>query len=76
MQRVTERQQSILAAILEYTEKNKYAPSIRELCEMVCLRSSSTMHRHLENLKLLGLITWEPSFPRTIKVVEDVDVAV
>ncbi len=76
MTRVTERQQSILSAIMEYTEKNKYAPSIRELCEMVGLRSSSTMHRHLENLKLLGLITWEPSFPRTIKVVEDEDVAV
>ncbi|MGZ0050119.1 LexA family protein [Brevibacillus gelatini] len=76
MQRVTVRQQSILAAIMEYTKKNEYAPSIRELCDMVGLRSSSTMHRHLENLKLLGLITWEPSFPRTIKVEADEDVAV
>ncbi|WP_425622506.1 transcriptional regulator [Brevibacillus borstelensis] len=76
MQGVTERQQSILVAIMEYTEKNKYAPSIRELCEMVGLRSSSTMHRHLENLKLLGLITWEPSAPRTITVVQGEDIAV
>lgn len=33
-------------------------------------------HRHLENLKLLGLITWEPFFPRTVKAVEDKEIAV
>lgn len=72
----TSRQKDVLQAIRHYIGENKYAPSIRELCDIVGLKSSGTMHRHLENLRKQGLITWEPSSPRTITVIEGEDIAV
>lgn len=70
MTKLTVRQKDVLQAIMDFTEKNKYPPSVRELCEIIGLKSSSTMHRHLEGLKLKGLVTWEPYTPRTIKILE------
>lgn len=76
MKKITPKQRQVLNAIMEFTKKHKYPPTIHELAEMVGLKSTSTMHGYLERLKLHGLITWEPSFPRTIQVVGDEDVAV
>lgn len=76
MQKITSKQRAVLVAILSFTEKHKYPPTVRELSDMVGLKSSSTMHGYLERLKLLGLVTWEPSSPRTITVVEGEGIAV
>ena len=76
MKQITSKQRIILKAIRHFTEKRKYPPSVRELCKMVGLTSSGNMHRHLEALKVNGYITWEPSMPRTITVIEGEDVAV
>ncbi|MED1954135.1 transcriptional regulator [Brevibacillus centrosporus] len=76
MKRITSKQRAVLKAILDFTEKHKYAPTVRELTDMVGLKSSSTMHGYLERLKLLGLITWEPSSSRTITVTEGEGIAV
>lgn len=71
--RVTKRQREVLKAILQFTEQHKYPPTVRELGELVGLSSPSTIHGILTRLKLNGLITWEPTHPRTIKVIKKVD---
>ncbi|MFJ9497770.1 LexA family protein [Brevibacillus centrosporus] len=70
------KQRAVLEAILKYTAKHRYAPTVRELTEIVGLKSTITTHGYLERLKLQGLITWEPSAPRTITVIEGEDIAV
>jgi len=76
MRYITARQNDVLNAIRQYIQENQYAPSIRELGTMVGLRSSSTVHRHLEKLKENGRIHWETSSPRTITIIKGEDVAV
>ncbi|MGE7271706.1 transcriptional regulator [Brevibacillus panacihumi] len=76
MRKITTKQREVLKAIMTFTEKNKYAPTMRELSDMVGLKSVSTLYTHLEKMKLSGLITWEPSMPRTITVLKGEDIAV
>lgn len=70
MQKLTVKQRAVLEAILTYTKENKYPPSVRELADMVNLKSSSTVHGYLHRLKMHGLIAWEPGSPRTLRVVD------
>lgn len=64
----------IIEAIQAYITEHNYPPTVRELCDIVGLKSASTLHRHLENLRKAGMISWKPSRPRTLNVLErDVD---
>jgi repressor LexA len=67
---LTSRKRMIMKAIQEHVAQYGYPPTIRELCGIVGLKSCSTMHQHLESLRKAGMITWEPSRPRTLAVVE------
>ncbi|WP_039944438.1 LexA family protein [Thermicanus aegyptius] len=69
-QNLTAKQQEVLLAIQTYIEKHNYPPTVREIGEMVGLSSSSTVHGHLERLKKKGIITYEPSLPRTITIIK------
>ncbi|GMX64559.1 hypothetical protein Elgi_38280 [Paenibacillus elgii] len=64
------RHEQILFAINLYMKKYNYSPSVREIGSMVGLKSVSALHRHLEILKGKGLIMWEPSKPRTLRLVD------
>ncbi|WPX08144.1 winged helix-turn-helix transcriptional regulator [Caldicellulosiruptor danielii] len=66
MQQLTERQQQILNAITNYIKEKGYPPTIRELAEMVGIKSSSTLHGHLLRLEKKGYITREKGKPRTV----------
>ncbi len=46
----------IFKAINDYINEHQYPPTIREICKMVGLKSSATVHRHIEILKEQGLI--------------------
>ena len=61
-------QQRILYAIQQYIDEHNYPPSVREIGEMVGLASPSTVHGHLFRLQRKGLIEWEPTRPRTLRV--------
>ena len=61
--------------ILEYI-KNKildkgYPPAVREICAAVHLKSTSSVHSHLETLEKLGYIRRDPTKPRAIEIVDD-----
>ncbi|ADQ41558.1 transcriptional repressor, LexA family [Caldicellulosiruptor acetigenus I77R1B] len=66
MQGLTERQQQILNAVIGYINEKGYPPTIRELADIVGVKSSSTLHGHLQRLEKKGYITKEKRKPRTI----------
>ena len=48
-----------------------YPPTVREICEKVGLRSTSSVHSHLNTLEENGFIRRDPTKPRTIEIVDD-----
>ncbi len=69
--KITPKQSEILDFIkLEILNKG-YPPSVREICEAVHLKSTSSVHSHLETLEKNGYIHRDPTKPRTIEIVDD-----
>ena len=60
--------QNILNCIISHIEEKGYAPTVRELCEMTGLKSTSSIHAHLTRMNDLGMIEVEMDKPRAIRV--------
>ena len=71
MDGLTKKQSEILEYIKEYTLKKNFPPSIREICQAVDLRSTSSVHAHLETLEKKGFIRRDNAKSRTIEIVDD-----
>lgn len=69
--KITAKQQEILEYIKETILKKGYPPSVREICEAVSLKSTSSVHSHLETLEKNGYIRRDPTKPRTIEIIDD-----
>ena len=67
-QKITKRQQAVLDGIVEYQKMHGFAPSIRELCEICNLSSTSTVAAHLKSLEDKGYIKRKEDAPRAIAV--------
>ena len=65
-----ENQQKILDFIKAEIEDKGYPPSVREICAAVGLRSTSTVHAHLNHLEAQGLIRRDPTKPRALEVID------
>lgn len=65
-----DKQSQIYDFLKTYTENKGYPPSVREICEAVCLKSTSTVHGHLKRLEKKGLIKRDPTKPRALEIVE------
>ncbi len=65
---LTNRQRAILEFIEAFMEDNGYPPSVREIGKYVGMRSSSTVHTHLNNLQEKGFLTRDPATPRGLRV--------
>ena len=65
--KVTARRKSILDFIVSTTKQRGYPPTVREIGDAVGLRSSSTVHFHLNILQQLGLIERDGSLTRAIR---------
>ena len=48
-----------------------FPPAVREICEAVNLKSTSSVHAHLESLEKNGYIRRDPTKPRAIEIVDD-----
>ena len=68
MKGITERQQMVLDGIVGYQQKYGYAPSIRELCKICNLSSTSSVSSHLKALEEKGYIKRKEDAPRAIAV--------
>ena len=62
------KQKEILQYIIEKQEEKGYPPSVREICEAVNLKSTSTVHGHLARLESKGYIRRDPAKPRAIEI--------
>ncbi len=70
-EKLTPKQEEILNFIKQEILAKGYPPSVREICEAVTLKSTSSVHSHLESLVRKGYIRKDPTKPRTIEVVDD-----
>lgn len=68
---LTIKQQEILDFIKSEINSKGYPPSVREICSAVGLKSTSTVHGHLDRLEKRGLIRRDPTKPRAIEVLDD-----
>lgn len=69
--KITEKQMRVLAYVKEQIKKNGYAPSVREICQALGLKSTSTVHGYLSRLQKKGLIQKAALKPRTIRITNE-----
>ncbi len=69
--KLTIKQQQILEYIKSFILDNGYPPTVRDICEAVGLRSTSSVHAHLETLEKLGYIKRKSSNSRAIEVTDN-----
>ena len=61
-----DRKQQIVECIEEYSRQHGFPPTVRELCRMTGLSSTSSVHKYLVELKEQGVIQSLPERPRTL----------
>ncbi|CAM4385891.1 transcriptional repressor LexA [Enterocloster bolteae] len=71
MPSITNKQLEILEYIKNTILSEGYPPALREICEAVHLRSTSSVHAHLSALEEKGYIRRDPAKPRTIEILDD-----
>ena len=69
--KITAKQQEILEYIKEQILKKGYPPAVREICEAVRLKSTSSVHAHLETLEKNGYIRRDPTKPRAREILDE-----
>lgn len=69
--KITAKQTEILEYIKEQLLAKGYPPSVREICQAVNLKSTSSVHSHLESLETKGYIRRDPTKPRAIEILDD-----
>lgn len=67
---LTEKQIEILNFLKEELNRKGYPPSVREICSAVDLKSTSTVHSHLNKLEEKGYIRKDPTKPRAIEILD------
>lgn len=69
--KITKKQEEILTYIKQQILDHGYPPSVREICEAVHLKSTSSVHAHLETMEKNGYIRRDPTKPRAIEIIDD-----
>jgi len=69
--RISSKQSEILEYIKSQILNKGYPPSVRDICEAVDLKSTSSVHAHLESLEKNGYLRRDPTKPRAIEIIDD-----
>ena len=69
--KISRKQQEILDYLKEEILTRGYPPTVREICEKVDLKSTSSVHSHLSTLERNGYIRRDPTKPRAIEICDD-----
>ena len=69
--KISAKQQEILEYIKSQILERGFPPSVRDICEAVHLKSTSSVHSHLETLEKNGYIRRDPTKPRAIEILDD-----
>lgn len=68
---ITAKQEEILNYIKNEILERGFPPAVREICQAVGLKSTSSVHSHLESLEKNGYIRRDPTKPRAIEILDD-----
>lgn len=71
--RLSPREEAILKAIKVFISNKGYPPSVREIGQAVALKSSSTVHNYLKRLEQKGLLRRDPTKPRALELLRDIE---
>ncbi len=69
--KISKKQTEILEYIKNEILNRGFPPTVREICETVNLKSTSSVHAHLETLEKNGYIRRDPTKPRAIEILDD-----
>ena len=69
--KISAKQREILEYIKSEILNRGYPPAVRDICEAVHLKSTSSVHAHLSTLEKNGYIRRDPTKPRAIEIVDD-----
>ncbi len=69
--KITPKQKEILEYIKAQILERGFPPAVRDICEAVNLKSTSSVHSHLETLEKNGYIRRDPTKPRAIEILDD-----
>ena len=69
--KISAKQQEILEYIKDEILHKGYPPAVREICQAANLKSTSSVHSHLETLEKNGYIRRDPTKPRAIEIMDD-----
>jgi len=70
MDSLKEREKKILAYMKTEIKKKGYPPTVREMCNSLGIKSTSTAHKDLANLEQKGYIRKDPAKPRAIEILD------
>ncbi|MEL7656367.1 MAG: transcriptional repressor LexA [Bacillota bacterium] len=70
MEPLKDRERKILTYMKEEIKKKGYPPTVREMCNALGIKSTSTTHKDLENLELKGYIKKDPAKPRALMIID------
>ena len=69
--KISPKQLEILEYIKSQILERGFPPAVRDICEAVHLKSTSSVHSHLETLEKNGYIRRDPTKPRAIEILDD-----
>ena len=69
--KISAKQKEILEYIKSQILERGFPPAVRDICEAVHLKSTSSVHSHLETLEKNGYIRRDPTKPRAIEILDD-----
>ncbi|MBR5579019.1 MAG: transcriptional repressor LexA [Lachnospiraceae bacterium] len=69
--KISTKQHEILEYIKDEILTRGYPPAVREICDAVNLKSTSSVHSHLETLEKNGYIRRDPTKPRAIEICDE-----
>lgn len=69
--KISDKQKEILEYMKQEILNKGYPPTVRDICEAVHLKSTSSVHSHLETLEKNGYIRKDPTKPRAIEIIDD-----
>lgn len=70
MEPLKNREKAILDYMQQQIRRKGYPPTVREICDALQIKSTSTAHKDLENLAHKGFIVKDPSKPRALMIVD------
>lgn len=71
MQELTQKQQEVLDFIRNSIERNGYPPAIREICVVVKLKSTSSVHKYIEDLVKFGYLRKSATKKRALELIRE-----